>query len=155
MMNREFNTKEFKSKTEISVRYDDLDTLGHVNNKIYLSYLEESRIKYMTDVLGFKKDSLAFDVVVGRIDISYLSPLYLNDTVFVYTRISRIGEKSFDFQCYVTKTENNKIVFAAYALVTMVSVDQKTGKTKPNEKEMVKAVLAFETLKPEFDTNQK
>ncbi|RLD51321.1 MAG: acyl-CoA thioesterase [Bacteroidetes bacterium] len=155
MMNREFKAEEYKSKKEIKVRYDDLDTLGHVNNKTYLSYLEESRIQYMTDVLGFKKESLDFDVVVGRIDISYFSPLHLNDTVFVYTGISRIGEKSFDFQCYITKTLNEKDVPAAYAVVTMVSVDQKTGKTKPNEQEMVKAVLAFETIKPEFNTNQK
>jgi len=155
MMNREFNKEEFKSKKEIRVRYDDLDTLGHVNNKTYLSYLEESRIRYMTDVLGFKKESLDFDVVVGRIDISYLAPLHLNDSVFVYTRISRIGEKSFDFQCYVTKTLNEKDVTAAYAIVTMVSVNQKTGKTKPNEQEMVKAVSAFELIEPQFNTNQK
>jgi len=154
-MKTELNLNNFKSFIKIVVRYDDLDTLGHVNNKTYLSYLEESRIKYMTDALGFKKDSLDFDVVVGRIDIKYSTPLFLNDDVFIYTRISRIGEKSFDFKCYITKTVNNKDILSAYAVVTMVSVDLKTGKTKPNEQEMVKAVLAFETIKPEFNTNQK
>lgn len=152
-MIKEFNIKEFKSIVKINVRYDDLDTLGHVNNKTYLSYLEESRINYITNVFGFEADSLNFDVVVGRIDITYSAPVFLNDNVFVYTRISRIGEKSYDFECYIVK-KNDAIQTVAYALVTMVSVDMKTGKTKLNEQNMIDAILKYEPIKPNILKNQ-
>ncbi len=154
-MNKEFNIKNFKSSVKIKVRYDDLDTLGHVNNKTYLSYLEESRINYITDVFGFKMNSLNFDVVVGRIDIKYFTPVFLNDTVFVYTRISRLGEKSYDFECFIVKKKDDTMQTAASAIVTMVSVDTKTGKTKPNEKNMIDAILNYELIKPVFVSNIK
>ena len=154
-MNKEFNINNFKSSVKIKVRYDDLDTLGHVNNKTYLSYLEESRINYITDVFGFKMNSLNFDVVVGRIDIKYFTPVFLNDTVFVYTRISRLGEKSYDFECFIVKKKDDTMQTAASAIVTMVSVDMKTGKTKPNEKNMIDAILNYEPIKPVFVSNIK
>jgi acyl-CoA thioester hydrolase len=153
-MSKEINFENYKSVVNIKVRYDDLDTLGHVNNKTYLSYLEESRIKYMTDVLGLKTDLLDFDVVVGRVDIKYLAPLFLIDNVSVYTRIARIGEKSYDFECWVVTQNGNEIKPSAYAIVTLVSVDKKTGKTKPNEKSMIDSVLEFEKIKPEFAVNK-
>lgn len=154
-MNKEFNINNFKSSVKIKVRYDDLDTLGHVNNKTYLSYLEESRINYITDVFGFKMNSLNFDVVVGRIDIKYFTPVFLNDTVFVYTRISRLGEKSYDFECFIVKKKDDTMQTAASAIVTMVSVDTKTGKTKPNEQNMIDAILNYEPIKPVFVSNIK
>ncbi len=149
-MNIKFNAEDFRSKIQIKIRYDDLDTLGHVNNKVYLSYLEESRINYIKEVFGFDGKSLDFDVVVGRIDISYLSPVFLTDDVFVYTRVSRIGKKSYDFECHIVTKKSEIIRTAAYALVTMVSVDIKTGKTKQNNQKMVDAVLNFEPIKPDF-----
>jgi acyl-CoA thioester hydrolase len=135
---------------KVRVRYDDLDTLGHVNNKTYLSYLEESRIGYMEDVMGFMRQSLDFDVVVGRIDIKYLSPVFFHDKLEIYTRISRIGEKSYDFECWITKNTDGEMQKAAYALVTMVSVDTKTGKSKPNSEKMVSTILLYEEEKPEM-----
>ena len=37
---------------KIQVRFSDLDTLGHVNNAVYLSYFEMARIAYFTPLLG-------------------------------------------------------------------------------------------------------
>ncbi len=153
-MDTEFKKENFKNKVQILVRYDDLDTLGHVNNKTYLSYLEESRINYLAEVLNLKKNSLDFDVVVGRIDIKYLFPIFLNDEVYVYTRISRIGERSYDFECYVVKNNNSKIQTCAFASVTLVSVDLKTGKTKLNNPKMIDLIQKYEVIKPLFQTNR-
>ena len=35
-----------KYKYPMTVRFSDLDSLGHVNNAIYLSYLEQARISW-------------------------------------------------------------------------------------------------------------
>lgn len=145
--------KQYKSLLSLKIRYDDLDTLGHVNNKAYLSYLEESRIKYMSEVLKLDLSNLAFDVVVGRIDIRYSAPLYIHENVFVYTRISRIGEKSYDLDCLIAGQNGEKLKEAARATVTMVSVDPKTGKTKANEQSMIESIMNFEIIKPQFSSN--
>ncbi len=154
-MSKQINFENYKSKVSLKIRYDDLDTLGHVNNKVYLSYLEESRIQYMGDVMGYEKKSLDFDVVVGRIDIKYLAPVFFSDEIWAYTRVSRIGEKSYDFECWIVKQTENGIKPTAYALVTLVSVDVKTGKSKPNRQEMIDVILDFETIRPEITIKVK
>jgi len=37
----------FRFFTTLEVRWRDLDALGHVNNAVYLTYLEQARVHYM------------------------------------------------------------------------------------------------------------
>ncbi len=140
---------KFKSKTKIKIRYADLDTYGHVNNKVFLSFLEEARIAYIKDI-GLDKMVTIFDFgsVVGRIDIKYLYPIHFGDEVWAYTRCSKLGNKSYDLENVIVINKNGKEIISAKATVTMVSFDLKTGKTKPLSNEMTKAVEKFEIEKP-------
>jgi acyl-CoA thioester hydrolase len=38
---------------KIQVRLTDIDILGHVNNAIYLSYFEMTRIHYFNELVGY------------------------------------------------------------------------------------------------------
>ncbi len=140
---------KFKSKIKIQIRYADLDTYGHVNNKIYLSYLEEARIAYIKD-LGLDKKITIFDFgsVVGRIDIKYLYPIKFGDEVWALTRCSRLGNKSYDLENLIIVKKDGKHIIAARAIVTMVAFDPKTGKSKPLDTEMIRIVNNFEIEKP-------
>jgi len=37
----------FRFSTTLEVRWRDLDALGHVNNVVYFTYLEQARIHYL------------------------------------------------------------------------------------------------------------
>src|SRR5437870_3567815 len=39
-------------KVAIEVSFRDLDAMGHVNNAVYLSYMETARIKFLVDLLA-------------------------------------------------------------------------------------------------------
>ena len=39
-------------ETTIGVRYRDIDAMGHVNNAVYATYLEQARVRYVDHVLG-------------------------------------------------------------------------------------------------------
>lgn len=142
---------KFKSKISVQIRYADLDTYGHVNNKVYLGFLEDARIQYVKD-LGLEKKFSVFDfgAVVGRIDIKYLYPIRLGDKVRVYTRCVRIGNKSYDLENLVTIENDGQSILAARALVTMVSFDLKTGKSVPVNPDFVRTVMDFEIEKPQI-----
>ncbi|WP_232676250.1 thioesterase family protein [Nocardioides sp. R-C-SC26] len=59
-------------------RWADLDQLGHVNNVIYVDYLQEARIDLMRHLFGPRPigaADLVEGVVVVRQEISYLAPL--------------------------------------------------------------------------------
>lgn len=57
------------------MRWADLDLLGHVNNVVYVDYLQEARVDLMRAVLPPRRDDLTEGVVVVRHEVTYLSPL--------------------------------------------------------------------------------
>ena len=40
----------------IEIRWRDMDGFGHVNNAVYLTYLEEARDQFLTELLGHVTD---------------------------------------------------------------------------------------------------
>ena len=138
------NLEKFKNRIKIEIRYADLDTYGHVNNKAFVSFLENARIYYMKEVMNFIPKNLDFEAVVGRIDISYLAPLFLYDNVWVYTRCSKIGSKSYDLESYIIKKKDGKEIIASKAVVSMVSYDLEKGISKKNNPGMIELMKKYE-----------
>jgi acyl-CoA thioester hydrolase len=63
--------------------------MGHVNNAVFSTYLEEARI----DVLGGLE---AF--ILARVEIDFRSQLRAHEEVEVRTRCSRVGTRTFDLE---------------------------------------------------------
>jgi acyl-CoA thioester hydrolase len=58
------------------MRWADLDLLGHVNNVVYVDYLQEARVDMLrTHGPAARTGALAEGVVVVRHEVSYLAPL--------------------------------------------------------------------------------
>ena len=58
------------------MRWADLDLLGHINNVVYVDYLQEARVDMLrVHAPDSRADDLAEGVVVVRHEVSYLSPL--------------------------------------------------------------------------------
>jgi acyl-CoA thioester hydrolase len=88
---------------EIQVRFADLDVLGHVNNAIYLSYFEMTRVHYFKELLGVKWDWKKTGVLLVRNEIDYLKPILLYDKPSITMHLIEIGSKSFQlgYEVYV------------------------------------------------------
>ncbi|MBN1465472.1 acyl-CoA thioesterase [candidate division KSB1 bacterium] len=88
----------------IKVRSYELDSFGHVNNAVYLNYLEEARCEYM-EQRGLSFDSFrewqAFAFVVSA-EIHYRSPAKYGDVLLVRCVFSRMRRTSFalDYEIY-------------------------------------------------------
>ena len=134
----------FKHTTTFSVRFMDLDALNHVNNARYLNYLEEARIKYSNDVLNTYKSISELTVLVARVEIDYLFPIEFGSMVKVYTRVNKLGTKSFSFECVICGIKDEKEVVAAHSIVTLVSFDAKTGKSVEILPEFKEKIKSFE-----------
>lgn len=80
---------------EIQVRFADLDVLGHVNNAIYLSYFEMTRVHYFNELLGETWDWKKAGVLLVRNEIDYLSPILLHQKPLISMNLIEIGTKSF------------------------------------------------------------
>ena len=100
-----------------TVRFRDLDSLGHVNNAVFLTYLEEARIAYLVP-LGAE----ASDMILARVEIDFRAPLRMGDDLEIGVRPARIGTKSFDLEYEV----HSGATLAAEAKTVLVSYDYAT-----------------------------
>jgi acyl-CoA thioester hydrolase len=74
----------------IRIRWRDMDNYGHVNNAVYLTYLEECRDRWARTVLGD-----AFDFVIVHVAIDYRRELsLLDEEVVVQCRGRGYGQSS-------------------------------------------------------------
>jgi acyl-CoA thioester hydrolase len=97
--------------------FRDLDVFGHVNNAVYLTYLENARIGYMREVLGIESlDDLL--VIVANVNIDFRSRASLGETLEIGARTSRIGTKSFELDHEIRGPEDRLVAAAATTLVT-------------------------------------
>lgn len=87
----------FKHQIQLAIRYGDLDTLGHVNNAKYATYVEQGRVTYFNDLALWDGSPSGVGLILARIEIDFKAPLVSADQdVIVWTRCSRLGNKSFD-----------------------------------------------------------
>ncbi len=79
-----------------SVRFAELDPLGHVNNVAYLAWFEAVRVRYLLTfgLTAYGPDDPGF--VVRRLDADYLAEMKLHDDYVVTAATTRTGRTSFD-----------------------------------------------------------
>ena len=80
-----------------AVRFRDLDPMGHVNNAVFLTYIESARAAFLHH-LGAVQTLEDLAIIVARIEIDFRAPVRFGDEVEVSVRVSRFGEKSFDLE---------------------------------------------------------
>ncbi len=120
--------ENFYFKYPLPIRWSDMDSLGHVNNAVYLTYLEEARTHYLAAVdWNWEK----FGLIVARVELDYRMPLYVKDQTFVYVRCSKMGTKSFELSYSLTKEKGADIQLVAQAMTVMVGFDYQTQRTIP------------------------
>jgi acyl-CoA thioester hydrolase len=137
--------QNFKHKVPIQLRFKDIDKMGHVNNANYLTYIELARVRYFEDVVGTdKKWSQQVGIILARIEIDYKAPVFLHDNVFVYTRCSRIGNKSLTLDWLIVREKQNQEEVVAQGNAVLVCYDYTHEKTIPIPDEQRNAIERFE-----------
>ena len=112
---------------QIEIRWRDQDAYGHVNNAVYLTYLEEVRDEWLERALGDSGD--AWGYVTARVAIDFRRELTQDDDAIVARLwLTRIGTSS------VTTREEIVTVggeLAAEAEAVLVARDGETGRSRP------------------------
>jgi acyl-CoA thioester hydrolase len=106
------------------VRFRDLDALGHVNNAVFLTYIESARVAFLVG-LGAASTLEDMTIIVARIEIDFRSPVGFGEEVEVEVQASRFGDKSFDLD-YELRV-GDRIV--AEAKSVLVGYDYDKGET--------------------------
>ncbi|MUV60910.1 thioesterase family protein [Halobacterium sp. CBA1126] len=116
---------EFPFTTTVDVRYQDHDAIGHVNNAVYVTYLEEARVAYLAEYAGLSMETLS--MVVAHLDVDFREPVQHADSVEVAVDVTDVGGSSFTM-AYEVRHQGSVAVEAESVQVT---VDADTGESHP------------------------
>lgn len=119
--------KGCKTRIEFEVQFRDCDLLGHVNNSVYLTYLENARVAYCFGPLEVR-DWRSFEFIVARVEIDYRSPAIPGESLICGVRVSRVGGASFDMQYVIIEKKTGRLV--AEARTVQVCFDYSSNKVR-------------------------
>ena len=123
--------------------WGDMDSLGHVNNTIYLRWFESARIAYFGEVgvlERFKDEQIG--PILARATIDFRKPVAHPDTVTVSARVVRTGNSSFVMEYMATSAaQGGALVAEGEGVIVMVHYP--SGKSVPLG-DLVDRMSAFE-----------
>ena len=116
---------------EITVQWGDMDALKHVNNTVFLTWMETARMAYFEECgMMDTFESEKIGPILAAIKADFLAPVVYPDTVVVHTTISKMGRASFDM-AYKIMSSANGGEFVATGSATGVMCDYSTGRSTP------------------------
>ncbi|SDK19787.1 acyl-CoA thioesterase [Natronorubrum texcoconense] len=114
----------YECEIGIDVRLRDLDFMGHVNNAIYATFLEEAREAYFEDVIGVSLTDVG--TVIASLTIDYIRPIESDAEVTVAVGVAELGSSSLTM-AYEIRADDEP---AATARTVQVLVDRETGQSE-------------------------
>ena len=115
----------------LEVRFRDCDPMGHANNAVYLTYLEQTRFSHWRSLWGFGTPQLPPGrpgVILARVECDYKRPAKYGDTLEIRMTIADLGRTSFHYE-YEIVDQQGKTVLTAKTVQVMYDYD--AGKPVP------------------------
>ena len=129
---------DFAFERTVDVRYQDHDTMGHVNNAVYVTYMEEARFDYLVERVGVDEDEL--NMVVAHLEVDFRRPVRYAREVDVAVSVADVGGSSFTMTYEVRDDEG----VAVEGETVQVTLDPETGEPCPVPDEWRDAIEAVE-----------
>lgn len=129
-----------KHVTDFVVRSYECDSYGHVNNAVYLNYLEYGRMEFLHQV-GFDYDGIfkaGYYLYVTHVDIYYKASAFLDDKLSIETESTKLKKVSGTFHQKIYKVDGT---VCAEADVTWACVTHTGRPTKLPDEFMVDGLV--------------
>ena len=103
--------KPFTAHCPVEVRFRDCDAMGHVNNAVYLTYLEIARFAYWKAAdIGRLEGDISY--IIARVEIDFRASAKTGDVVDVALAVRAIGRSSFTMEYEIRDQEGRLLVTA-------------------------------------------
>jgi acyl-CoA thioester hydrolase len=134
--------ERFRHVTPITVRFRDIDAMGHVNNAVFFTYLETARVEYIRNVVlqTISRNLPEAGVILAEISCQFKIPIFYGQAVEVGTRVAEMRNSSILIDQHIEADGQ----LAATAKAVVVHYDYQTGKSARIPDEMRARVEGFE-----------
>ena len=117
----------FAFRHALEVRFRDCDSMGHVNNAVYFTDLEQCRLTFWRQLTG--EGSPLSRVIVARAECDYRSPAVFGDQIEVGLNVGQIGRSSFVLVYQIVHVASGRRL--ADGKTVMVTYDYAAGASVP------------------------
>src|SRR5262249_42432702 len=103
----------------LTVRFRDCDPLGHVNNAVYLTYLEQARFTLWRQQLGFVARPVSEGgkrgegMILARAEIDFRAQARYGDDLEVQLSLASVGRSSFTYECQIVRLPAGDVIASA------------------------------------------
>ena len=132
----------------LQVRFRDCDPLGHVNNAVYLTYLEQARFNLWTAQLGFTARSAADDgprglgFILARVECDFRAQAKYGDEIDVRLSLDSFGRTSFTYRYELVNAGTGQLMATAKTVIVRFDYDaQKPAPLDAATKTQLSAVV--------------
>ncbi len=99
----------FRHTCDVQMRFNDLDLFGHINNTVYLQYMDLGKEQYISRVIGdiFSNENEA--MVIVNLNCDYFQITKHKESLEVRTRVDSIGKHSLTFEQEVVSKATGEV----------------------------------------------
>ena len=115
-------------KLPVQIRFNDVDMFGHLNNTVYLQFLDMGKYAYFRSMMEGPFGSEPTAPVVANINIDFLAPSFMDEALEVHTSVAEVGESSIVLQQTIVNASGQE---KCRARTVMVNVDMSTHRPTP------------------------
>ena len=125
----------FHHQLRWTVAWRDMDAFGHVNNAVFVMYMEHARVKYAEDAgipLTTKPaEGAGPSIIVSNLSCRYRRPIDYPDTIVVGSKLTSFDEKRGNLTLQHQIWSEQKQLVAAVGESGIVVYDYKAGQRVP------------------------
>lgn len=103
--------KKLVHTSRMSIRWGDMDAMGHVNNTVYFRYIEQARIAWFTEI-GCEPDPNGEGPVIINARCTFLKQLKYPGDIEVQTYVGAAGRSSFETYHEIRRLDQPEILSA-------------------------------------------
>ena len=126
---------------ELHPRFRDTDAMGHINNAVYVTYLEVARQEYWRD-FSRDVDYRRVPFILAGVKIDFRSEALVSERLAIGIRCDWVGNKSFAFRYEIRERETDRLVVEATSI--QVCYDYERKQSIPMPEELKRVLEAFE-----------
>jgi len=114
----------------LMVRFRDCDPLGHVNNAVYLTYLEQARFTLWRQQIGFVARPVSDGgkrgegMIMARAEIDFRAQARYGDELEVQLSIASIGRSSFTYEYQIVRLPAGDLIASARTVQVWFDYDR-------------------------------
>ncbi|HUG01930.1 MAG TPA: thioesterase family protein [Longimicrobiales bacterium] len=121
----------FPFEYPVSVRFRDLDPMGHAHHSLPLIYFEEARAAFWRRITG-RDDLESIDYVIAGVRVRFLERVRFPLSAKVGLRVARIGNSSFSIE-YELRGPGGRLLVEGSTDQVLYDYDAGRSKVIPRE----------------------